>query len=99
MYQRATAVVMAVYTVIFAVALIGMPVHDYEHWKALWSTASMRYATLLFILATLLHAWIGVRNVFMDYVHHAGVRFALYLASIVALVFYAAWSVRILWDL
>ena len=97
MAQRATAVVMVIYTVLFVIVLLGMPQYDYASWKALWSTWSMRYATLLFIFATLLHAWIGVRNIFMDYVHHAGVRYALYVASIVALVFYALWSMQILW--
>ena len=48
-------------------------------------------ATLLFALSVLLHAWVGMRDIFMDYVHHTGLRLALYLAVIVTLVGSVAW--------
>jgi succinate dehydrogenase / fumarate reductase membrane anchor subunit len=45
----------------------------------------------------LLHAWVGVRNIFMDYIKDTGVRLILYVLVIVALVIYGAWAVQILW--
>ncbi|HSN41675.1 MAG TPA: succinate dehydrogenase, hydrophobic membrane anchor protein [Burkholderiales bacterium] len=96
--QRVTAVVMAVYTFLFLALLAGTPALDYAHWKALWTMPVLRYATVLFLLGLLLHAWVGVRNIFMDYVKPTGLRLALYAVVILALVWYAAWAVQILWS-
>jgi len=97
--QRVTAVVMLVYTLFFLTVLIAIPQIDYDHWRALWRVAIMRYATMLFVLSMLLHAWIGVRNIFMDYVKDTGVRLVLYVLSILALVAYAIWAWQILWGI
>jgi len=95
--QRATAVVMAVYTLFFLLVLLNMPKFDYWHWKALWQVPVMRYATLLFMASLLLHCWVGVRNIFMDYVKNDGLRLVLYVVVILALLVYGAWCVQILW--
>ena len=97
--QRVTAVVMLVYTLFFLTVLVAVPQLDYDHWRALWNVAIMRYATLLFVLSALVHAWIGVRNIFMDYVKDPGLRLILYVMTIAALIWYAAWSVQIIWSL
>lgn len=95
--QRATAVVMLVYTLLLLMGLVMLPKFDYWHWKALWSLPLMQYSTLLFMAALLLHAWIGVRNIFMDYIKDAGLRLVLYVLVILALIAYGAWTVQILW--
>ena len=95
--QRVTAVVMLVYTLFFIGLVMRLPARDYDHWKALWDMASMRYATVLFALSVLLHAWVGVRNIFMDYVKGAGLRLVLYVLVILALIAYGVWVVQILW--
>jgi succinate dehydrogenase / fumarate reductase membrane anchor subunit len=95
--QRVTAVIMAVYTALILSVVAGLPQMDYWQWKVLWQTPLVRYATVLFIASLLLHAWIGVRNIFMDYIKDAALRLALYVLVIGALLWYAAWLVRILW--
>ena len=95
--QRLTAVVMIVYSVLFVVMLLKMPQFDYASWRAMWMAPVMRIATLLFLLSLFLHAWIGMRNIFMDYIKHTELRVAFYAAVILALVAYAAWAVQILW--
>ena len=57
----------------------------------------MKYATVLFVLSLLLHAWVGVRNIFMDYIKDTGVRLILYVLVILALVAYGVWAWQILW--
>ncbi len=97
MAQRVSAVVMAAYT-IFALAMLAtLPRFDHESWRALWSMPIVRFATFAFVVAVLLHAWVGLRNVFMDYVHPTALRLTLYIVVIVALVIYGAWSIQILW--
>jgi succinate dehydrogenase / fumarate reductase membrane anchor subunit len=97
--QRVTAIVMALYTLLFVGLLIAVPKIDYVAWLQLFTPQWMKLATLLFLLSLYLHAWVGMRNIFMDYVKHGGLRLALYALVIAALIVYAGWSVQILWSL
>jgi len=97
--QRITAVVMAVYTLLLVLALVTVPTLDFWHWSTLWKLPVMRYVTVLFLLSVYYHAWIGVRDIFMDYIKDPGLRLTLYVFVIGALVCYAVWSVQILWGL
>ena len=97
--QRVTAVVMLAYTAVILAMIVGLPAMDYEQWKTIWQTPIVQYSTILFIVSLLVHAWIGVRNIFMDYIKNAGLRLALYVLTIGALLTYAVWSMRILWSL
>lgn len=95
--QRISAVVMAVYTIVLVVALAAIRPADYATWKTLFGHGLMRVATLLFIASVLLHAWVGMRDILMDYVKPTGLRLALHVAVIVLLVGYAGWATQILW--
>ncbi|MGD9786588.1 MAG: succinate dehydrogenase, hydrophobic membrane anchor protein [Sulfuricellaceae bacterium] len=97
--QRITAVVMAAYSLVFAFLLLTRPVHDFAAWRALFAPEWMKLASLLFALSLMLHAWVGVRDILMDYVKPAGLRLSLQSATILVLVSYAAWTVQILWSL
>ena len=52
---------------------------------------------MLFVLSLLYHAWVGVRNIFMDYVKDLGVRLVLDVVAILALITYGVWAAHILW--
>ena len=97
--QRVTAVVMLVYTLFLLAVLVSLPRIDYDHWRSLWDLSVMRYATIFFVLSVLLHAWVGVRNIFMDYVKDTGLRLVLYVLVILTLVAYGVWAWQILWGL
>ena len=97
--QRITAVVMIAYTLLLALVLVRVPQIDYWYWKSIWGVPMMRYCAALFLLALYLHVWIGVRDIFMDYIKDAGLRLTLYVFTIGALTWYAIWSVHILWGL
>ena len=97
MVQRVTAVIMALYTLIVVVALVAGPEVTHERWKALLSGQFMRVATFLFIVSLCWHAWVGVRDIWMDYVPPAGLRLFIHVITIAALVAYAGWAVQVLW--
>ncbi|MBU0621141.1 MAG: succinate dehydrogenase, hydrophobic membrane anchor protein [Gammaproteobacteria bacterium] len=97
--QRITAVVMAAYSLALAAWLLLQPTVDYDTWSALFSSDAVRSFTLLFLLCLYYHAWIGVRDIVMDYVKPAGIRLAIHVAVILALVMYAIWAVQILWGM
>ncbi len=95
--QRLTAIVMVVYTVFLAVCLIRCAPHSQPEWKQLFSGNFIRIFTLLTLLCVYYHAWIGVRDIVMDYIKQASARLVVYVAVIAALSVYAVWSVVILW--
>ena len=95
--QRITAVVMAVYTLlVIAIALYSGGI-DYALWQALFTRAAFRIATLLFALALLWHAWIGMRDIWMDYVKPMGLRLFLQALTILWLVGCVGYAAQILW--
>lgn len=96
--QRVTAVIMVVYTVIFLGALLTCSPTGFAGWKALFTHGAMRVLTLLFFLSLFFHAWIGVRDILMDYIQPAGVRLFLEVAVILALIGYTIWTISILWS-
>jgi succinate dehydrogenase / fumarate reductase membrane anchor subunit len=95
--QRVTAVVMAVFVLLLVAMLLISPPHDYASWKAIFSERWMRIASLLFLVSLFWHAWIGMRNILMDYIHATGIRLALQILVILSLLFYTIWAVEILW--
>jgi succinate dehydrogenase / fumarate reductase membrane anchor subunit len=95
--QRVSAVVMTVYAVVFGVALAAARPVDHAAWKALFAQGWMRLATLLFFASLFLHAWVGMRDILMDYVKPTGLRLALEVLVILVLVACAGWAVQILW--
>jgi succinate dehydrogenase / fumarate reductase membrane anchor subunit len=95
--QRLTAVVMAAYTVGLLACLLAEPPRDHAAWRELFSGTAMRLATMLFFAALLYHAWVGMRDIVMDYVKPAGARLGLETAIAGVLVLYLVWSASILW--
>ena len=95
--QRLTAVVMAFYTVAVVVCLLVQAPANHGELRALFGGSLLRVATMLFLLALFYHAWVGVRDIVMDYIKSAALRLGLQTLVGVALVFYAIWSVAILW--
>jgi len=96
--QRITAVLMVIYTVIVAGVLLTRLPLDHGSWKALFTPQWFRVATLMFLLAVFWHAWIGMRDILMDYVKPTGIRLGLEVLVALALVAYSFWAITILWS-
>jgi succinate dehydrogenase / fumarate reductase membrane anchor subunit len=97
--QRVTAAVMAFYSLFMAVFLLTHQPLKFDEWSGLFHNQWMRLASLLFLLSLTLHAWVGVRGILMDYVHHTALRLTAEVMVILSLVGCTAWSVQILWGL
>ncbi len=95
--QRITAVVMAAYTLVAVACALLYPVRTYADWRAMFSITSFRLLTMLFAVALLYHAWVGMRDILMDYVRATGVRLAAQVVVGVMLLFYLVWTASILW--
>ena len=97
--QRITAVVMALYLVLLAGYLMLQPNLDYDVWTALYSSQVVRTFTMLFLLSLFYHAWVGIRDIVMDYVKPAWMRLLIHVLVIMALLLYAIWAVEIFWGM
>jgi succinate dehydrogenase / fumarate reductase, membrane anchor subunit len=96
--QRATAVVMVVYTVVLLLAFLTGSNFSYEGWAGLFAQTWFKLFTLATLIGLFYHAWIGVVSIYQDYVKNIAVRFVLHTASAMWLVACAVWSVQILWS-
>jgi succinate dehydrogenase / fumarate reductase membrane anchor subunit len=97
--QRITAVVMVVYLVLLAGYLLMQANLDYDVWTALFSSQVVRTFTMLFLLSLFYHAWVGIRDIVMDYIKPAWLRLMIHVLVIMALLLYAMWAVEIFWGM
>jgi succinate dehydrogenase / fumarate reductase membrane anchor subunit len=97
--QRVTAVITVVFILCLTLLLLISPPNSHAGWKAVFSNQWMRIASFLFLVSLFWHAWIGMRNILMDYVHATGARLTLQILVILSLLFYTVWSMEILWEL
>ena len=95
--QRITAVIMAVYSVIAVVVFLFNKNITYAVWRDLFAQGWMRVATLLFMVSLAWHAWVGVRDILMDYIKPAGMRLALEVLVLLTIAAYVGWTIQILW--
>ena len=98
--QRITAALMASFTLVVLAQVIftSGPV-GYEEWAGIFAAQWMKFLTFVTILALLYHAWVGIRDIWMDYVKPVAVRLFLHVASLVWLIGCAGWAVQALWRL
>ncbi len=95
--QRFTAIVMVVYTIILMVAFFGGRDFSYGGWAGLFAHAWMKVATVVTLGALAYHVWVGMRDIWMDYVKPTGIRMLLQFGTIVWLFACVAYAVIVLW--
>jgi len=95
--QRITAVIMAVFSVMVVFVLLTANPITYGVWRDLFAQGWMRVATLLFMVSLAWHAWVGVRDILMDYVQPAGLRLSLQVGTLLVIAGYVGWTIQILW--
>lgn len=97
--QRVTAVLMALFTVVLLAQLLFGGELGYERWATIFSSQWMKALTFVAIVSLLVHAWVGMRDIWMDYVKPMVLRLLLQVATIVWLVGCAGWAIQVLWRL
>ena len=94
---------MAVYTLVLLIGILVMPAFTYENWTALFTfyVAYFRSASSGHprIHCAGRHAWIGVRDLWMDYVKSVGLRLLLQVLTILWLVGSVVYFAQILWSI
>ena len=94
--QRATAAVMAAAFFIITAMLIVCRPDSYEEWRAFILHGAVRVSLFCTVLALAWHAFIGARDIFMDYLKHDVLRLFKIIGSAVYLVVCVVWAAKIL---
>ncbi len=94
--QRITSVVLTLWVLLIGFSVLLGPL-SYDTWAALFAPLWMKVITLVALFSLLYHAWVGVRNIWMDYVTPVWARLSLQTITIVWLIACGVWSVQILW--
>jgi succinate dehydrogenase / fumarate reductase, membrane anchor subunit len=98
--QRITAGVMALFTLlVLAQIILRKGPMGYDKWAGIFDNQWMKVLTFAVIVALAYHVWVGMRDVWMDYVKPVGLRLALQIFTIVWLIGCMGWAIQVLWRL
>ena len=96
--QRVTAIVMVIFTVVLLVSFLTGQNFTYEGWAGLFARQWFKLFTMVTFFGLFYHVWVGIRDIWMDYVKPVGIRLTLQIATVLWLLACAAYSVQILWS-
>lgn len=97
--QRVTALIMSVFTLVLVVQVLLPGPMGYDKWAGIFASQWMKLLTFVTVVSLLIHVWVGMRDVLMDYVKPLMVRLLLQIATIVWLVGCTGWVIQALWRL
>jgi len=97
--QRVTALLMALFTLVVLLQVLLPGELGYDRWAGIFAAQWMKVLTFVVIVSLAYHAWVGVRDILMDYVKPVGTRLLIQVFTIVWLVGCAGWAVQVLWRL
>jgi succinate dehydrogenase / fumarate reductase membrane anchor subunit len=97
--QRVTAALLALFALVVLAQLLLPGPLGYDRWAGIFAAQWMKVFTFVVIVALVWHAWVGVRDIWMDYVKSVGLRLVLQVATIAWLVGCMGWAFEVLWRL
>ena len=98
--QRITAVLMLVIAITFLVfiAFLALDVNStINSWQEIFHHPWVKFFVQVFFVAMVLHVWVGIRDIWMDYVKCIVLKLTLYILTILWLVACLAYSLKIIW--
>ncbi|WP_444910254.1 succinate dehydrogenase, hydrophobic membrane anchor protein [Microbulbifer sp. TRSA005] len=104
LYQRVTAVILLAYVFFIVGFIFFTKDFGYQAWSELFAQRWMRVFSLVALLSTVIHAWIGLWSVVTDYITNRvmggkATVLRLFVEVILAAVavLYTVWGIEILW--
>jgi succinate dehydrogenase / fumarate reductase membrane anchor subunit len=96
--QRGTAVIMAIFTIaLLAQVIFSRGAIGYDLWAGIFAAQWMKGLTFATVIARAWHVWVGMRNVWMDYVPAVLLRLVLQVLTLAWLFACTAWAFQVLW--
>jgi succinate dehydrogenase / fumarate reductase membrane anchor subunit len=100
LYQRVTAIIMLVFALltIGVIIFIGLNSNgSISSWQNIFACTWVKILTQLFFSALLIHAWIGIRDIWMDYAKCRYLRVTLHTLTILWLLASLIYSIKVIW--
>lgn len=94
--QRITAIYLGVYLLYVLGHFWLHPRPDYVEWRAWLAHPLIAICNTAFVFALLLHGWVGLRDVVLDYIHHLGLRLVTLTLIAFLLMGCGLWAAHIL---
>jgi succinate dehydrogenase / fumarate reductase membrane anchor subunit len=94
--QRITAMYIGLFGMLALGVFLFAPPENFAAWRGLLATPLVSILVALFFAALLLHAWVGIRDVLIDYVHPLGARVTLLSLFAIGLVGCGLWAAQVL---
>ena len=94
--QRLTAIYLGGFLVYLLVHFLLQPQHSFQQWHDWVTHPVMIIAIALFIMAVLVHGWVGMRDVVLDYVHAISLRLMILSLIGLTLISCGLWALRVL---
>ena len=98
--QRITGALMVLFTAAILVqVLFSRGEIGYDLWAGIFAAQWMKALTFAIVVALAYHVWVGVRDIWMDYVKPVGLRLILQIFTIIWLLACSGWAIQVLWRL
>ena len=97
MVQRVSAVYMLFFILFLLAHFLVDPPRSYAAWRDWVMSPAIGVSASVFGAALLAHAWVGLRDVILDYVRPAALRLSLLGLLALALATLGVWFIRIVW--
>ena len=94
--QRFSALYLALFIIYVLLSFLFNGPASYQEWRDWIGAPVMNIAAALFFLALVVHSWVGIRDVIMDYVPPLGLRIMLLALLATGLLGCLLWSWKIL---
>jgi len=94
--QRFSGIYIALFSTVLAVIMLNEQPDNYSQWARLFSGPWMQTALSIFIVTLLFHAWIGLRDVILDYIHPIWIKMLVMTSVVLMLVASGFWFLRAL---
>lgn len=95
--QRITAVVLGSYFFYFVLRLVAMKPSTFALWHDFFNPFT-QFFSMIAAIAMCWHAWIGVRDIYMDYIKPVSLRLFLHALTLAVLIGYVAWAGKVLFQ-
>jgi succinate dehydrogenase / fumarate reductase, membrane anchor subunit len=96
LWQRVSALYLGAFGIYVAIFFISNPALDQAAWRAWVAFGPVRIGWALFFLTLLVHSWIGMRSVYIDYLRPFSVRFTVSVLTALGLTSLGVWAAGIL---
>lgn len=93
--QRLSAAYLVLYLTVVIAFFLVTPLSGHEAWLALARQPVLAVGGVLFFAALFMHAWVGMRDIILDYVRPLGLRLSALVLTAGWLAALAVWTARI----